>query len=338
MKWSLLWRNAELRQLFFSWIGITLLAATYGFYLQKPAGFLVLASSALLCLLTLFFTRKRYRALADLSQLLDRILHGEDALNIEDHEEGELSLLRSELSKMTLRLRDQADSLKQDKILLGESIADISHQLRTPLTSLQLICSFLHQDDLTEERHLQLLREASALLKRMDWLISALLKFSRLDIGVAVFQEKPVSAIELLNSAAKPLAIQMELRDQNLQISGDKGASFRGDFAWSLEAIGNILKNCMEHTPNGGNITAACLHNPLYAEIKICDNGSGIDPVDLPYIFQRFYKGKNAGENSIGIGLALARAIINRQNGTIKAENQLSGGCCFIIRFYQRIV
>jgi len=164
MKWSLLWRNAELRQLFFSWLCVTLLAASFSFYLLKAAGFLLLATSAALGLLTLFFTRKRYRALADLSLLLDRILHGEEILTIEDHEEGELSLLKSELSKMTLRLRDQADNLKQDKALLGESIADISHQLRTPLTSLQLVCSFLHQEDLSEERHLELLREASALL------------------------------------------------------------------------------------------------------------------------------------------------------------------------------
>ena len=338
MKWSLLWRNAELRQLFFSWLCVTLLAASFGFYLLKAAGFLLLATSAALGLLTLFFTRKRYRALADLSLLLDRILHGEEILTIEDHEEGELSLLKSELSKMTLRLRDQADNLKQDKALLGESIADISHQLRTPLTSLQLVCSFLHQEDLPEERHLELLREASALLKRMDWLITALLKFSRLDTGVAVFQEKSVEVIELLHSAAEPLAIQMELREQSFQIIGDSETTFIGDFAWSLEAIGNILKNCMEHNPNGGKITAVCIHNPLYVEIKICDTGSGIDPVDLPHIFQRFYKGKNAGENSSGLGLALARAIINRQNGTIKAENQPAGGCCFLIRFYKRIV
>ena len=135
--------------------------------------------------------------------------------------------------------------------------------------------------------------------------------------------------------AAAPFAIAMELRQQNFAVEVPSDASYRGDLAWSCEAVGNVIKNCLEHTPTGGTITVTGSANAMYTELMISDNGKGIDPADLPYLFQRFYKGKNASPQSVGIGLALARSIVTAQNGTIKAKNRPEGGASFTIRFYQ---
>ena len=173
---------------------------------------------------------------------------------------------------------------------------------------------------------------------------------SKMDAGTASFKKTPVSVPDLLKQAAEPLLIPMELREQTLEIiplkllnqpSDSNGnhppkppVQFLGDFAWSTEALLNILKNCMEHTPVGGKIWVSFSQNAIYTEIIIEDNGSGFDKEDLPHLFERFYKGKNASEHSVGIGLALARMIVTQQNGTLKAENRSKGGAKFVLRFY----
>ncbi len=191
----------------------------------------------------------------------------------------------------------------------------------------------LREPNLTEERKLSLARELLELLSRIDWLITTLLKISKLDAGTVQLKKEKVSLEDMLRRATEPLLVPMELREQTLTIHGE--GTFTGDLAWTCEAVGNVVKNCMEHTKNGGEIAINASENALYTEITIADTGSGIDPEDMPHIFERFYRGKNSDNKSFGVGLALARTIITDQNGTIKAENRHTGGALFTIRFYK---
>jgi signal transduction histidine kinase len=169
----------------------------------------------------------------------------------------------------------------------------------------------------------------------MEWLINALLKISKIDTGTAVFQKEKVNLLAMLKTSLEPLEIPMELRNISHKLNCSPGFSFQGDQNWTIEAIGNILKNSIEHTPENGTIEITCTENAIFTEIIIQDNGSGIDSEDLPHIFQRFYQGKHQKEGSYGIGLALSRMILSQENATIKAENHPAGGTKFTIRFYK---
>lgn len=289
-------------------------------------------------LINIFITYRRYKKISSFSQELDKILHGNETINLSEYSEGELAILQNEVSKLSIQLREQAENLINDKIFLTDAIADISHQIRTPLTSLNLIISFLSKPTLTDERRFSLVKEAETLLTRIDWLISALLKMSKLDSGTANLIKETVDVKNLINRATASIAIPVELREQQLVTHFESEPSFTGDLQWTVEAVENILKNCMEHTPRGGIITVRANENAIYTEIVISDNGVGINKEDLPHLFDRFYKGKNSSSQSFGIGLALARMIIVSQNGTIKAENNPAGGAVFTIRFYKGVV
>ena len=297
----------------------------------------VLCVCVVFCIIHYTTNRFRYRKISELSEKINCILHGDDSVSIESCSEGELALLSSEVYKMTVRLREQQSKLMDDKVYLADLLADISHQIRTPLTSINILVSMLSEPDLTYEKREQTVQKLYGLLSRIDWLITALLKLSKLDAGTVRFNKETVTMQELLNKACMPVRIPIELRDQQLEIEADGELSC--DVAWSCEAIGNIVKNCMEHTPEGGRINVVGTRNPLYSEIRISDNGSGISEEDLPHIFERFYKGKDSGDKGgFGIGLALARMIITEQNGTLKAENSSDGGALFTVRFYESTV
>ena len=237
---------------------------------------------------------------------------------------------------MTVRLREQQQKLISDKAYLADSLADISHQIRTPLTSINLLVERLSASGLTDECRHQLTNELYGLLDRIDWLITTLLKISKLDAGTVQFNKETVSLEMLINKSCAPLLIPIELRGQELIIRAE--GDFYGDPAWTSEAVGNIVKNCMEHTPDGGKIEIEAAENALYSEIVIKDNGIGISPEDLPHIFERFYKGKDSDGKSFGIGLALSRMIIAGQKGTVKAENRKNAGAMFTLRFYKGTV
>ncbi len=285
-----------------------------------------------------YCSRKRQENLENISLQLDRILYGKGDVEFGQYTEGELSVLKNQLDKVVLRLHRQAEDLKKEKIKLTDSIADISHQLRTPLTSINLIISFLKKGDLPENRRIELAVELQRLANRIDWLINALLKISKIDAGTADFHKEKVTVKELVKKRAAPLEIGMDLKDLTLDVSGVGEEYFTGDLAWTAEAVGNLLKNCSEYTPVGGKITVKSEQTAVYTQIEITDSGRGFDKEDIPHLFTRFYKGKNASLESVGIGLALARMIISNQNGTIKADNHPSGGARFTVKFYHGVV
>lgn len=204
---------------------------------------------------------------------------------------------------------------------------------------MHLLISRLGDSKLTEEERQGLLRQLTLLTERMDWLIEALLKMSRLDAEIVHLQIQEYPLAQLIREAAAPLAIPLELHRQQFTVEAETGReTFRGDLAWTVEAIGNILKNCAEHTPAQGKISVRLSENVIYSQIIIEDTGSGFAAEDLPHLFERFYKGQRASSKSIGIGLALCRMILFQENASVKAENRKEGGARFVVRFYKDMV
>ena len=276
------------------------------------------------------------RQLRKLNRDLDRLLLHGIPLPIDQYQEGELSILANQMEKVTLRLTEAADRVQQEKTHLADSLADISHQLRTPLTSMNLAVTMLRTPQLANARRMELTGELRSQLSRIDWLVETLLKISKLDAGTVELVSQPVSVRELIQKAVEPLAISMDVRDQKLEIHCST-EQIQGDLSWTAEALGNILKNCMEHTPAGGTISILAEETPLFTKLQIDDTGSGFTEGDLPHLFDRFYQGTNACPTSYGIGLSLARSIVTAQNGTIQALNS-GHGARFLLKFYKQTI
>lgn len=325
-------RNREFRQFAILFFFIAATAVTLGFTINKAAGILAIASAAAFGTAFFKFTKARYKSISQISDQIDLVLHNADQLYIGESDEGELSILQSELTKMMSRIREQNDALKREKEHLADSLADIAHQLRTPLTSVNLILSLLENNPDENERK-TLIREIKDLFVQMDWLLTSLLKLSRLDAGIVVLQSEQINVNTLISAVLHPFLIPMELHNIDLQIDVPKGIVIQGDFGWFSEAMKNILKNCMESAGDNGKIEIVCEDNPLFTEITVHDSGVGFEKKDLPCLFDRFYRGKNAGATGYGIGLALCKTIITRQGGTITAKNHPQGGAIFAIRF-----
>lgn len=330
-------RNREIRTELLIGLGITAVLSAVGFFVHVWAGGLLLVLGLGLCGLHLWFGARRYDRIAALSQSIDRVLHGEESLLIADADEGELSILYHELHKMTVRLKEQTDLLAADKVRLTDAIADIFHQVRTPLTSMTLGLALLKAPELPYERRIALTHELLRQTERIRWLVETLLKLSKLDAGTAALSPVSLPVRTLLSRAAEPFTIAMELRGIAYQPSiGDE--QLVCDPAWTAEALGNLLKNAMEHTPSGGTVSVTARQTPLFCELVFSDTGEGFDRDDLPHLFERYYRGKNAGPDSIGIGLALTREVLAAQNATITASNNASGGARFTVRFYTSTV
>ncbi len=274
---------------------------------------------------------------AGLSAYLRQIDDGDYALDVRDNGEGSFSLLKNDLYKVTVRLREQAELLQKDKTALSNLIADISHQIKTPLTSLGVLVDLLAEDPPEADRR-AFVERLRTQLGRSQWLVAALLKLARLDAGTAAFKSEAVDVRRLVEKALEPLQIPLEIKRQRLEVHGEAEASFTGDLNWSAEALTNVIKNCVEHTPEGGKIEISYRANALYAEITVSDDGEGIASRDIPHIFNRFYRGENAGENSVGIGLALAKAIFTAQGGDISIRSQPGTGTSFDIRVFRGVV
>lgn len=326
-------RNREIRQFAGLFLVITMMAAAAGIFLAGPAaGALILILAACYGAAFFRFTRKRYRRIARMSEQIDLVLHDQDRLYAAEEEEGELSVLQSEIGKMTLRIREQNRALQKEKEHLADSLADIAHQLRTPLTSVNLILSLLEGNP-EEDRRRELFMELEDLLVRVDGLITSLLKLSRLDAGIIVFQKEPVEVKELIDAALRPLRIPMDLHDVTVRTEIPDDACMEGDPDWLAQAVQNILKNCMESAGDHGAVEIVCEDTPLFTGIRIHDSGPGFEEDELHRLFERFYRGKDTKTSGYGIGLALSKSIITGQGGTVSARNHPEGGAVFLIRF-----
>lgn len=302
----------------------------------------------------MILTDRRYRALANMAANLDRVLAGERDIRLRDMSEGELAILSSEIDKVIARLNLTVDELQAEKLALSDALADISHQLKTPLTSIA-ISTELIRDRLSargdSEDLVERLRVIQTLQARVEDLVSALLKLARIDAGVIKLVCGAVDARELVRKSFEPLAIAFDIADVRFSADVQDGASYEGDLTWSVEALENILKNCMEHTPAGGCVSVRVTEDVLACRIRIEDTGPGIAESDLPHIFERFYRGSrdaNATPSEVnpagvGIGLALSKSLVTAQGGTLTAENLRDEngnitGAAFNLVFFKTVV
>ncbi|MEC0167107.1 HAMP domain-containing sensor histidine kinase [Paenibacillus graminis] len=331
-------RNREIQILLLIMGSISLTAIVAAAFISSVAAVLVTILSILLIGSSLLFMRWRYRELEKLSVYLRDISNGNDSLDVRDNQEGELSILKNDIYKVTLMLSEHRLLLHRDKIQLTDAISDISHQLKTPLTSMKVMADLLSSPDLPPAKRTEFTHHIRIQLERIDWLVSSLLKLSKMDAKTIQFKKDRIPVISLIQKALEPVMIPMDIKEQTVSIAGDDDVSFAGDFNWTVEAVINILKNSVEHTHEGGAIAITFSENTLFTEIIIADNGKGIPKEDLPYIFKRFYKGKNAGEGSIGIGLAMAHSIIASQNGVIDVTSESGKGTQFRIKFYKQVI
>ena len=330
-------KNKDLKSYIILESAFVILAAICGFlFYGIGAGILCLLLGAGLTALFAYYTKRRYRKLEELNEFLVRVLAGDSAPEILDQEEGELSILRTNIYKAATTLKYQNELLGNDKKQLAAAIADISHQLKTPLTSMLMMNDLLVCEDDPEKRE-EFLRTQLSQLNRMNWLIQTLLKLSKLYAGTIELKCEEISGKELIAEAVKPFEIQFELKEICYKPEL-VDVTFRCDKNWTVEAIQNIIKNCIEHMDAGGSLSITMEDTTIYAGIIITDTGCGIAKRDIPHIFERFYKGKNSGKDSVGIGLALTRTIIEEQHGEITVRSTEGIGTTFIIKFYKTII
>ncbi len=330
-------KNKDFRRMIIVAAVLTLTASFCGYVAGGFFSFVIvlLLGLALTAIFSLT-TKKRYEDIDRLNAYLEKVLAGGEAPDILDQEEGEISILKTNIYKATSALSYQKELLSKDKVALSNAIADISHQLKTPLTSMIVMNDLLKTED-DKSKRTEFLQTQSNQLDRMNWLIRTLLKLSGIDAGTIEMKPETITGDILISEVLKPFEVQMDIKNIICtKAIGD--ISFRCDRNWTIEAVQNIVKNCIEHMDEGGKLHIATNETSIYTEIVIEDTGSGIAKEDLPHIFERFYKGKNSGKDSVGIGLALAKTIVSNQHGDIIVESKEGAGSRFFVRFYKTVI
>ena len=265
---------------------------------------IILLFSILWMTIIILYLRKRDKKIQQITNYINQIKNKKYDLNIEENTEDELSNLKNELYKITIMLKEESEISKKDKENLKMSVEDISHQLKTPLTSITIMLDNLKDNPNMEEKTKQkFIFEISKQVEWINWLVISMLKLSKLDANVVQFYDEKINLKKFIGEIIKNLEIPIEVKNQKIIIDGDENVSFIGDYKWQQEAITNIIKNCIEHNENNGTIYINYEENSLFTKITIRDEGEGIPKEDLKHIFERFYKGKNSSENSVGMDL-----------------------------------
>ncbi len=285
-------------------------------------------------LIFICYQKQRNRKIWELVDYIRKIEHGIYRIEIEENDEGELSRLQNELYKITVMLRESSELAGQQKKALADSVSDISHQLKTPLTScLVLLDNLSESENMTEETRRRFLSEITGQLTSVSWLVQVLLKLSRLDAGVVELKEEELSVSALIRGAVEKVGLLAEWKQIDIQVMGEEEPFIKGDRHWLEEALVNLIKNAIEHSPEDSEIRIQVEDNQVYTCIHVRDFGSGISYEDQKHIFERFYRSADAGEDSVGIGLALAQEIMKRQNGYLTVESEPGQGTTFHMKF-----
>lgn len=272
--------------------------------------------------------QKKQKRIADLTEYLEQVNIGADGTLIQTQED-EFSHLQDEIYKTVTTLYQTRETAVSSKKNFADNLANIAHQLKTPITA-----AFLSLQLMKKERPGTYANQIEQQLERLNRLEESLLMLSQIDAGTLPLKREKVDLYTVLNLASDNLNNLLRKNQVSVDIPENGCIEFSGDLEWTMEALINLIKNCMEHSKPGGTVHCDYAGNPLYVEIRVWDHGTGFDTEDLPHLFERFYRGRRAASNGIGIGLVLAQSIFELQNGTITAYNLQNGGACFEIRIY----
>lgn len=290
---------------------------------------------AVICCI-LLYQRQRNKKLAQITEYLKKLNQRQYHLDIDTNSEDELSLLKNEIYKTAVTLNEQADLLQQDKVHLKKSLEDISHQLKTPLTSIGItVDNLLENNGMDADTRRTFLRSIRKKLRGIQFLVQSLLELSKFDANMITFHNKYYPVELLTADAVENVAALCDIKNITITVETDPETMLFCDYKWQLEAVTNILKNCVEHSPDGSQIEMRCRSNDIFVELSIKDYGEGMDREDARRIFERFYKGKNASKDSVGIGMALAKTIIERNNGRIILRTEEGKGSTFLLRWFR---
>lgn len=279
--------------------------------------------------------RKRNdKEIKELISYLKKINEGMYNLELLDNEEGDLSILKNEIYKTTISLKTSFEKEANDKVKLKDNLANIAHQLKTPLTSITLMIDMILEENLTKEKQLEFLKDMRREIEKTNFLIIAMLKLSRFDAGVVEFQKNDVLVHDLISNSLQNLDLLRELKGLSVHVKGEKQLKIRVDDGWEEEALTNIIKNAYEHSSESGSVDIFFEDKGPYISIEVSNEGL-IKDKDMKHIFERFYKG-NEKKNNFGIGLSLAKEIIEHDGGIIKVKSD-KDKTKFIIRYYKEL-
>lgn len=305
---------------------------------SSHAAFFGLLCCAALCFISARAWYRREKQLEELILYLMKLQDHPEIPELPKYSEGQLGVLQSEIYKLVVQNREQSAGAVREKEYLAQMLSDISHQIKTPLTSITIMTDLLKSPNLDEEKRAEFTDKIDSQVSRITWLIRNLLTLSQLDANMLKLKKQDVPVRELIQKACQPFEILAELKGVGLSVSADGDIRLICDAHWTAEAISNIVKNCIEHTQPGGQVCVTVSQNNLATDIFIRDNGEGIAKEHLPYIFDRFYKAGNQSNDSVGIGLAMSRQMIMLQNGTISVSSEEEAGTEFHIKMYSEVV
>ena len=297
--------------------------------------FLIVAI-AILVTAFLIFNKNKDDEINEITKYIEEINRKNYKLNIDEMSEDELSILKSEIYKTTIMLKEAAENSNKEKLQLKEALSDISHQLKTPLTSILIILDNLIDDpNMENDVREDFIRDIKIEMTNISFFIQSILKLSKLDTNTVDFIVEKVYIKDIIDEVTKKLSILCDLRNIKIVTLIKEDVQINCDFKWQVEAFLNIVKNCIEHSKNDKNIFIEVDENNAYSQVTIEDNGGGIDDEDLPHIFEKFYKGKNSDNESSGIGLSLSKSIIEKSHGYIDVESKVGKGTKFIIKYFK---
>lgn len=276
------------------------------------------------------------KKLAEITKYIEQINNRNYKLDIEDNTEDELSILKNEIYKTTVMLKEVAQNSILDKVNLKRSLSDISHQLKTPLTSISVMLDNIIDDpQMDSKTRTEFINDIKREIININFLVNSLLKLSKLEANSVHFINNDVYIYKIINEAIKNVEVLCDLKNVSILVRGDNKIKINCDMKWQVEAITNILKNCVEYSSKDSIVEISYEQNGVYSQIEIKDHGVGIERKDLPHIFERFYKGSNSSSDSIGIGLALAKSIIQSSNGYIFVESNPGLGSVFKVKYFK---
>lgn len=296
---------------------------------------LLITTSISLLIVFMLYERKQDKEIDKITKYLETINDKNYTLKIDENSEEELSILKNELYKVTVMLRENASNTLKDKINLKRALEDISHQLKTPLTSILIILdNLIDNPEMEYQTRVEFLHDLKRETTRIQSLIQSILKLSKFDSNTVQFIKQDIYLKQIIDEAIKNTGSLADLKNIKINVEGNKKIKLNCDLLWQIEAITNILKNCIEHSKENTQIDIKYNNNSVYSYITITDYGEGISKEDLPHIFERFYRGKNSSNESIGIGLSLSKTIIESNNGIVSVESN-SDKTTFIIKYFK---